>query len=87
MSEQFKTFVVIVFGGLCFVIGFLAVGWWMLVPVALGAAWQFAGQVSASKSQQAQPTPLTHIASTPSKPASTVTWQETVESIERKRQS
>lgn len=86
MSEQLKTFVVIVFGGLCFVIGFLAVGWWMLAPMALGAAWQLAGQISASKQQQAQPPHPNAIASTASKPASSVTWQETVESIERQRQ-
>ena len=85
MSEQFKAFVVITFGGLCFVLGFLIVGWWMLLPVALGAAWQLAGQVSAAKSKQTQAPHPSHVASAPSKPASTATWQQTVEAIERGR--
>lgn len=85
MSEQFKAFVVITFGGLCFVLGFLIVGWWMLVPVALGAAWQLAGQVSTAKRKQTQAPHPSHVASTPSKPASTATWQQTVEAIERGR--
>ena len=86
MAEQIKAFIGIVFGCLCVAIGFMFVGWWILLPMALGVAWQLAGQVSASKVKPAQQPPNPNaIASTPSKPASTVTWQETVERIERSR--
>lgn len=86
MAEQIKAFVGIVFGGLCIALGFAFFGWWILLPMALGVAWQLAGQVSTSKVRPAQQSPHTNaVASTPSKPASTVTWQETVERIERQR--
>lgn len=85
MSEQIKAFVVIVFGGLCFVLGFLIVGWWMLAPLALGIAWQIAGQASTPKRKQVQAPHPSCIASVPSKPTSTMTWQETVERIELER--
>lgn len=86
MAEQIKAFVGIVLGGLCIALGFMFFGWWILLPMALGVSWQLAGQISASKVKPAQqPRHPNAIASTPSKPASTVTWQQTVEAIERSR--
>lgn len=88
MAEQIKAFVGIVFGALCVVLGFVFAGWWIFLPIALGVAWQLAGQFSASKVKPAQHLPRPNaIASVPSKPASKVTWQETVERIEREREN
>lgn len=66
--------------------GFWVFGWWMLVPCIAGALWSIAGHMAqaAAQPQRTDPHP-SHVASQPSKPASTVTWQETVEAIERAR--
>lgn len=83
---QFK-----IFAGMCMfavatAFGFWVFGWWMLVPCIGGVLWNIAGNKAQSAAQalrtESHPS---HVASQPSKPASTVTWQETVEAIERAR--
>lgn len=79
--QQLKIFI-----GLCICaigvgLGIMAAGWWMLVPLVGGALWAIAGDKAKAK---AKPHP-SFVASQPSKPASTATWQETVEAIERAR--
>ncbi len=83
MLEQLKTFAGLVLAVICVCIGFMAVGWWMLVPAVAGALWTLAGSISREKS--GAPSPASAVASSTSKPASTTTWQETVEAIERSR--
>jgi hypothetical protein len=83
--QQLKVFIGLVLGLLCIGLGFLVVGWWMLLPIVVGVLWNIAGDVSGKRlAKPAVPHP-TSVASAPSKPASTVTWQETVERIERER--
>jgi hypothetical protein len=83
---QLKIFIGLCMFAVAIALGFLLIGWWMLIPMAGGVLWAVAGEM-AGKSVKAKP-PKPHpssIASQPSKPASTVTWQETVEAIERAR--
>lgn len=68
--------------------GFWAFGWWMLVPCIGGVLWALAGDKAQAIAQSNRPDPHPSVvASQPSKPASTVTWQETVEAIERARRA
>lgn len=82
--EQMKAFVAIVAGAVCLVLAFMLFGWWLLVPAGLGIAWELAGR-QVAKRPSTRATDPRCVASQLSKPASTVTWQETVEAIERAR--
>lgn len=83
--SQTKLFFAIT-GSLLFIaFTFLAFGWWALIPVLAGVIWQVAGLLSEPRRPKPSRPHPTHVASVASKPASTVTWQETVEAIERAR--
>lgn len=83
--NQLKTFASIVFVLLAVGLGFVLAGWWMLVPIVLGVLWQVAGLMSQRPGASQHTHDPRYRSSTPSKPASTQTWQETVEAIERSR--
>lgn len=65
--------------------GIYLLGWWMAVILAVGLLWQIAGHMTTRKPLMTQQPDPRNVASQPSRPASTVTWQETVEAIERAR--
>lgn len=62
---------------------FLVLGWWALIPVAIGVIWQLAG--SPPTRRQAPRTHITQPAGSAVEPAPTRTWQDTVASIEAAR--
>jgi hypothetical protein len=84
--NQLKIFIGLCMCAVAIAFGFLLVGWWMLIPFAGGALWAIAGERAraSARAKPSKPHPSC-VASQPSKPASTVTWQETVEAIERAR--
>lgn len=69
---------------LCVIVGFFIFGWWILVPAVGGLLWELARPRMQAQPKPTQPHPAC-VSQIPSKPASTVTWQETVAAIERAR--
>lgn len=83
--SQAKLFFAITGSLLLISLAFLLFGWWVLIPALGGVIWQVAGHLTLPRRPKPSRPHPAHVASVASKPASTVTWQETVEAIERAR--